>query len=107
MKIIINDHKINIKVADTFKTRLIGLMGKKKITYGILFPKCNSIHTFFMRDNIDILMLDEKYQIKYIYENFKKYKILYKKEIKHIMELPKGSINKFKIKVNDNIKIVN
>ena len=107
MKLVIKDKKINILYANSFKLRFFGLMGKKKITYGIFFPNCNSIHTFFMKDEIDIIMLNKNNQILYLYENFKKNHILYKKEAKHIIELPKGFIKKYKFKINDYIKIVN
>ena len=71
-----NNMKLNIIVANTFKKRLIGLMNQKSITYGMLFPKCNSIHTFNMKSNIDILGLDENNNIIYIYENLHKNKII-------------------------------
>ena len=71
MQIIIDKKKINLKYANTFQLRLCGLIGKRNINYGIIFPNCNSIHTFFMKEEIDILMLDENYQIKYIFKDFK------------------------------------
>ena len=40
-----NKNKYNIIVANTFYKRLVGLIGEKNINYGMLFPKCNSIHT--------------------------------------------------------------
>lgn len=105
MKIIIDERKINLKYANTFQLRLCGLMGKRNINYGIIFPNCNSIHTFFMKEEIDILMLDENYQIKKIYISFPKNHLLYKKNIKYVVELPKNSIKN--LKVNDYIKIEN
>lgn len=107
MKLLINENTIEVLYANYFKLRLIGLMGKKNINKGIFFPHCNSIHTFFMKEEIDILMLDENYKIIYAFKNFKKNKIIYKKNIKHIIELPKNTIKNLNIKVNDNIKIVN
>ena len=38
MKCKINNKEIEIKKATGFKMRLFGLMGKKDIHYGILFP---------------------------------------------------------------------
>ena len=77
MNLLINNKKIEIKYANTFFLRLIGLMGKKEISYGIIFPNCNSIHTFFMKNEIDVLMLDNNYQVKYIFKNLKRNKIIY------------------------------
>ena len=103
MQIIIDKKKINLKYANTFQLRLCGLIGKRNINYGIIFPNCNSIHTFFMKEEIDILMLDENYQIKYIFKDFKKNRILYRKNIKYTIELPKNSIKN--LKINDYVKI--
>ena len=53
-----NKTKYKIITAKSFFKRLFGLMGKENINYGMLFPKCNSVHTFFMKENIDIIGLD-------------------------------------------------
>lgn len=103
MKILLNNKIIVLKNANNFKLRLFGLMNKKNFNYGIIFPNCNSIHTFFMKEEIDVLMLDENYQIKYIYKSLKKNKIVYKKNIKYVIELPKNTIKN--IKINDYIKL--
>ncbi|WP_407414161.1 DUF192 domain-containing protein [Methanobrevibacter sp.] len=52
---------IKIKYADTYLKRLIGLMFKKDIDYGLLFilKYGSSIQTCFMRFNIDAYFLDE------------------------------------------------
>ena len=105
MKILLNNKKIEVKYANTFSLRLFGLMGKKNINYGIIFPKCSSIHTFFMKESIDVLMLNKNYQVKKIYQNLGKNKIIYQKGINYIIELPKNSISN--IKINDYIKIEN
>ena len=55
---------INIKIryADTYFKRFKGLMGKKDIDFGLLFCnlKDSSIHTHFMRFDIDIYFLDKE-----------------------------------------------
>ncbi len=86
-----NQIKLKIIRADTFKKRLIGLMGRKVITFGMLFPHCNSIHTFGMKCNIDIIGLDENNKIIYIYENLPKNKVIkvnYPNKLCQILELP-------------------
>ena len=82
-----------------FKDRVIGLMFKrKKIDYGICFPKCNSIHTFFMFQPIDVVMTDINHKILYIYPNFKPWKIILpKKNVYYTYELPLGSCDNLKI----------
>lgn len=92
--------KLEIKVAKTFKDKLIGLMFQKNINYGLLIPDCKSIHTFNMRADIDVLLLDSNFMVLMINRNVKKNKIInfYTKE-KHpyILELPKGASKKIKV----------
>ena len=93
MYIILNNKKLNINEAISFKERLNGLIGKTNIDYGMLFKKCNSIHTFFMKENIDIIGLDKNNKVIYKYENLSKNKIIkVNNNIKEtsILELPKG-----------------
>lgn len=93
------NEKIKITMATSFLKRLFGLMGKKKrIEEGICFPKCNSIHTFFMRQNIDVIMTDREQNIKYIYRNLKKNKIILpKRGVFYTYELPLSSIDSLEV----------
>ena len=59
----IKSKKINIKEAKNTFQRFMGFMGKKEITSAIIFKKCNSIHTFFMKSPIDIIALNEENEI--------------------------------------------
>ena len=65
-------NNINYVEAISFKDRFIGLMGKKNINYCLVFPKCNSIHTFFMKEEIDVVMTDKNLKVVYIKKNMKK-----------------------------------
>jgi len=70
--------KDKIKLCKNFKDRLLGKMFQKKINNQILcFPKCNSIHTFFMFKNIDIIITDENRKIIKIITNLKPWKIIF------------------------------
>lgn len=44
---------MNVKL---FLCRLKGFMFTKNIDKALLFDRCNSIHTFFMKENIDVIM---------------------------------------------------
>lgn len=94
-----------IKVIDckTFFSRLKGFMFKEKIEYALLFNRCNSIHTFFMKNNIDVIMCDKNDIILYYYDNLKKNKIIWpKKNVYKTIELP---VNLFNIKIGTKIRI--
>ena len=104
MHLNLNNSIINIKVCKNFKDRLIGLMFKKNIIKGYLFPNCNSIHTFFMKEKIDVLLLDKDYKILFIYINLSPWKIILpKKNVCNILELPNNSCKN--LKINQKIKI--
>lgn len=100
MKLKLNNQEIEIKKATHFKDRLLGLMGKTNINYGILFPKCNAIHTFFMKENIDVIGLNENNQVIYIYRDVPKNKIVKvsdEPKKTSILELPKNTSQKLYI----------
>lgn len=102
MKLILKNNKIELKYCDKFKDKLLGFMFKKNIKHALRF-KCKAIHTFFMKENIDIIITDKDNKILYIYKNFKKNRILIKLKSYYIYELPNNS-NTYKI--NEILKII-
>ena len=101
MKIIINKDVYDVDIANSFKKRLFGLMGKKNIKKGIFFPKTNSIHTFFMKEAIDVIMIDKNNQVVYYQKNLPKNKIIIKRKAYHTIELPSNSLKT----INNNDKL--
>ena len=99
MEIIINEKKFNLDIADTFFKRLIGLMGKKNIQKGLFFPKTGSIHTFFMKEKIDVIMLDKKKNVIYYQKSVPHNKIIIQKKAYYTIELPENSLQDIK-KIN-------
>ena len=104
MKLIYNNKEIEIYECKTFYSRLKGFMFSKVIDKALLFNKCNSIHTFFMKKNIDVIMCDKNNTILYYYHDLGKNKIILpKKGVSKVIELP---VDYYKIKIKDKIKIV-
>ena len=100
MYLIINNEKINIKVAKTWYQKLKGLTYKNKITSGLIIPNCISIHTFGMLQNIDLVFFNEKNVILYIFANIPPHKIIQVKEDINktsVLELPKNTSLNFRI----------
>lgn len=102
-----NKYQIEIKEASTFFQKLKGFMGQKNINNGLRF-KTNGIHTFFMKEKIDVILTDKKNTIKYLFKSLSKNKIILpKKNIYYTYELPKNTINKLNLKTNTTLKIKN
>ena len=99
MKTVINNKNIEIIDQNTFLKQLVGLMFKKeKITKIYHFPKCSSIHTFFMFQNIDICMTDKNNKIVYLKENLSPWKVIWsQKKAYHTYEMPLNTSKHLKI----------
>lgn len=97
-------YKIKVYEAKTFKQRFFGLMFKKNINYCLLFKKCNSIHTFFMKEKIDVVMTDKNNKVLYIKKNMKKNRIILpKKGVYNTYEFPNNFIKD--LEINETLKI--
>jgi uncharacterized membrane protein (UPF0127 family) len=95
MKAVINNSAIikNVKKADTFMTRLVGLLNKNSIDFdeGFLLMRCTSIHCFFMKFTIDAVYLSKDMEVLYI-ETVKPWKIgKIVKNCAHVLELHEGA----------------
>lgn len=95
MKLFINNKLIasNIKVADSFFNRLVGLLGRKSIDVndGLLLINCSSIHCLFMKFTIDAVYLSKDMKVLYK-ETIKPWKIgKIVKNCAHVLELSEGA----------------
>ena len=56
---------LEILIADSFATRFMGLMFRKKLpaATGLFLAPCSSVHMCFMRFAIDVVYLDKEYNI--------------------------------------------
>ena len=89
-----NNKRIKILILKNFFKRFKGFMFKKNINYALCFPMCNSIHTFFMKEMIDVFMTDKNNKIIYIYRHLKKNKIILpKKNVYYVYEFPIDCVN--------------
>lgn len=101
MKLIYENKTIDIIDCITFIQRLKGFMFQKNINNALLFKKCNSVHTFFMKTNIDIIMCNNNNEILFFYKDVKPNKIILpKKGVSKVIETP---VNFFNIKLNSKI----
>lgn len=103
MKLIFEDKEINLTECKSFYSRLKGFMFTRGINKALLFDKCNSIHTFFMKENIDVIMCDKDNKILFYYNNLGKNKIILpKKGVSKVFETPS---NYFDIEIGKKMMI--
>jgi len=104
VKLKYKDKEISLKECSSFYSRLKGFMFCKNIDKALLFNKCNSIHTFFMYKNIDVIMCNKDNRILYYFNDLKKNKIILpKKGVYKVYETPS---NFFKIKIDDKLEVI-
>ena len=69
----------DLMIADKFWNRAIGLMGRRSLTadQGLWIHNCNSIHTCFMKFDIDCVFLDRNLKIKFIKKQVKPFGLVF------------------------------
>ena len=99
----------NAAMASTFFTRAKGLLGIEKMTEfdALIISPCNSIHTFFMKFNIDVIFINNENKIVKIFENLKPWRMTRTYfTAKKVVELEAGSL-KGQLNVGDQLEIIN
>jgi len=84
-----------VTVADTFLSRLRGLMGRNCLAAGegLLLVPCPQIHTCFMRFNIDAIFCDKTGKVLYVKEQMKPWRLgRFVPGSYWTLELPGGSL---------------
>ncbi len=97
----------NAIVADSFYKKLKGLMFSDKFDGfdGLIFYGTNSIHTCFMRYNIDVVFFNRKNEIKKIYRGLRPWRhtqIVF--SASRVLELAEGQLHE-SIKEGDTLEI--
>lgn len=99
----------NLEVADDFSARLTGLMFRKSMLkeQAMMIPKCNWVHTLFMRFPIDVVYLDDGYKICSIDANVKPWRFCKPRlKAKHVLELYQGAAETFLLKEGEILKCI-
>lgn len=97
-----------VNTAQSLKSRIVGLIGQSSLVSGsaLALPRCNSIHTFFMRFAIDVLFLDAKGKVAGKIENMLPFRIspIFWRA-KTTIELPAGTLKNTATQLADYIVI--
>lgn len=93
-----NGKKIDVIICNSFIKRLKGIMFKRqKINCAFIFFKCNSIHTFFCFQNIDVIMTDKNNKIVFFETNVGKNRVIVNKNGVNTIETPNNYFKDLKI----------
>jgi uncharacterized membrane protein (UPF0127 family) len=95
----------NCKQARSYTDLLFGLL-KKSNPRCLLFKTRWGIHTFFLKEPIDILVLDKNHQIMQIGHSIKSNSLYFwNPKYTIVIELPQGLISKTQTKVGDILQL--
>jgi len=99
----------DLKIADTFMSRLIGLLTRTSLNQGegLLITHCQSIHMFFMRFPIDVVFVGSNNRIVGLVENIKPFRLspLFLKA-SYAVELPSFTIHNSPACLGDQLVLI-
>lgn len=98
----------DLRVADTFWSRLKGLLGTASLPAGkgLLITPCSSIHMFGMRYAIDVIFLDRDFKVLKILHSLPPGAAARCPGSAHVLELPGGTLLNTGISLNDQLTII-
>lgn len=97
-----------IEIADTFPTRLIGLLGRSRLLpgCGLLIRPSSGVHTFGMRFPIDVVALDRRLCVLAVWQNLHPWRTTTVKWKTHcVLELTGGHLKTCPIEAGDQLEI--
>jgi uncharacterized membrane protein (UPF0127 family) len=97
------------RVADTFYTRLVGLLNDKhplEFGGGMWIVPCNSIHSLGMRFTFDAIFLDKNLRVVHLVREMKPWRISKMVFSAHsVLELPAGLISQTATELGDQFEM--
>jgi uncharacterized membrane protein (UPF0127 family) len=97
-----------IAVADSFLTRLVGLIGKRSLDsdQGLLISPSSGVHTCWMSMSIDVVALDRANRVIKLAHNVRPWRLSgLSTKTSRILELPPGRIQTAGIEVGDQLAV--
>lgn len=99
----------HLQKAQSFSARLTGMIGKDFSHFdGMLFDRCNAVHTFFMKIPLDILFVSREGEVLKRVENFPPWKPFCGcKNSFYVIELEGGSLTRSGTEEGDQLSFGN
>lgn len=95
----------DLKACVSFSDRMLGLLSFRN-PRNLLFFTRFGIHTFFLKEPIDVLVLNAGFQVVFLKSGLKPYRFFFwDPGYKTVLELLPGSINKFGIRKGDTLTL--
>lgn len=98
----------NARVADSWWQRLRGLLGVRRFDHpdGLLIPRCSSVHSIGMSIPIDLLYLDQEFEVVKAVSEFKPWRISFGgRRAKQTLELPAGVLERAQIERGQRLEV--
>jgi len=96
-----SERAIDVAMAKTFIERLIGLMGEREFVHGdaLALRPCSSVHTFFMRMNMDLAFLNREGKVIATYASIRPWRMRACWGADTALEFPAGRLSELGIEV--------
>jgi uncharacterized membrane protein (UPF0127 family) len=98
----------HLEEARSLWTRARGLLGRRDLAHdqGMLFRRCNSVHTFFMRFTLDLVFLDKRMTVVKTLKNVRPGRITWPVwRASSVIEFGEGFLDKHPIRVGDRLHV--
>ena len=95
--------------ADTFLSRLFGLLGKTRLEpgCGLLIRPSSGVHTMGMLFSIDVVALDKAMRVVKVWRRLRPFRMTrVSLKFRSVLELPAGQIDACRIELGDQLEIV-
>ena len=103
---------LTASVASSFATRARGLLGRPRLEagQGLLIEPCNSVHTWFMRQPLDLVGLgrvaEGTAEVTWLSQDVRPWRFRWaRRGTRSILELPSGEIERSKLRVGDQLTV--
>jgi uncharacterized membrane protein (UPF0127 family) len=97
-----------VRVADSFLSRMIGLLGKRSLKPdgGVWIVPANSIHTVGMLFSFDLVMIDKDFRVVNVKELVRPFRIVLPKlRAESVLELPAHTVFRSRTEIGDQLTI--